>query len=114
MSAEPIYRITFLQQGQVYEMYARGVSQGGLLGFVEIQGLLFGEKSQVVVDPSEERLKTEFEGVERFYVPMHAVVRIDQVKRQGTGRIQDADKSGDKVTPFPVPIYTPGGDSGGR
>ncbi len=114
MSAEPIYRITFLQQGQVYEMYARGVSKGGLLGFVEIQGLLFGEKSQVVVDPSEERLKTEFEGVERFYVPMHAVVRIDQVKRQGTGRIQDADKSGDKVTPFPVPIYTPSGDSGGR
>jgi hypothetical protein len=108
MSDQPIYRISFMQQGQVYELYARHVAQGGMLGFVEIEELLFGERSQVVVDPSEERLKTEFEGVRRVYVPMHAVIRIDEVERQGVSRISEPSTSGDKVTPFPMPIYTPG------
>jgi hypothetical protein len=107
VSEEPIYRISFVQQGQVYELYARQVSHGGLLGFVEVEEILFGERSKVVVDPSEERLKTEFEGVRRVYVPVHAVIRIDEVERQGTSRIRESEQ-GDKVTPFPMPIYTPG------
>lgn len=108
MSDESIYRITFMQQGQVYEVFARHVSPGGLLGFVEIEGLLFGERSQVVLDPSEERLKTEFDGVKRFYVPMHAVVRIDEVEKQGVPRITDGSSSGTNVSAFPVPMYSPG------
>ena len=108
MSEEPIYRISFMQQGQVYELYAGQISQGGLFGFVEVERLLFGERSKVLVDPSEERLKTEFEGVQRVYVPMHAVIRIDEVERQGVSRISEPQAGGEKVTPFPMPIYTPG------
>ncbi len=108
MAEERVYRISFIQQSEVYELYARQVSQGGLLGFVEIEDLLFGERSKVVVDPSEERLKTEFDGVRRIYVPMHAVIRIDEVERQGVSRISEPRKGGDKVAPFPMPIYTPG------
>ena len=108
MSDKSIFRITFLQQGQVYEVFARHVSPGGLLGFIEIEELLFGERSQVVVDPSEERLKTEFDGVRRFYVPMHAVVRIDEVEKQGVPRITEPGEGQANVSSFPVPIYSPG------
>ena len=107
MSDSSIFRITFMQQGKVYEVFARHVSPGGLLGFVEIEELLFGERSQVVVDPSEERLKNEFEGVRRFYVPMHSVVRIDEVEKQGVPRIRETSASGENLAHFPVPIYTP-------
>ena len=93
------YRITFHNQGKVYELYARNVSHGGMPGFVEVEKLLFGEKSALVVDPSEEKLKTEFENVERFYVPLHAVIRIDEVNKQGPARIT---AGGDKVLPFPM------------
>jgi len=107
-----IYRVTFLSQGEIYEVYACSVSQGGLLGFVEIGELVFGERTQVVVDPSEERLQREFKGVQRTYLPMHSILRIDQVTKQGTGRIRDAARRETrKVTPFPMPIYTPGGES---
>lgn len=109
MAAESIYRISFLQQGELYEVYARQVSQGGLLGFVEVEEVLFGERSQVVLDPSEERLKKEFEGVERFYLPLHSVIRIDQVDRQGTPRISEADAGRGNVAAFPQPFFTPGG-----
>ena len=107
MSEKRIYRVIFLNQGNVYEVYANEVAQGGLFGFIEVTGLLFGERSEVVIDPSEEGLKTEFEDVDRFYVPMHSVVRIDEVKREGTARIVPHKEKGGSVSNFPVPIYTP-------
>jgi hypothetical protein len=110
MATQRIYKITFLNQGQVYEVFARRVNQGGLLGFVEIEGLVFGEKTRVVVDPSEARLQREFEGVKRCYLPMHSVIRIDEVEKQGQGRITEAAK-GANVAVFPVPYFRPGGGS---
>ncbi len=106
-----VFRITFMNQGQLYQLHADGVRQGDLYGFVEITGLLFDEHTTVVIDPAEERLKSEFSGVERVLVPMHAVVRIDEVAKRGQNRILALDGSA-KVTPFPSPIYTPkpGGD----
>jgi hypothetical protein len=101
-----LYRVTFLNQGQVYEIYARRVNQGNLLGFVEIEGLVFGSRNQIVVDPAEERLQQEFAGVRRFFVPMHSVVRIDEVDKRGPSRISEVGKG--TVTPFPASTMKPG------
>lgn len=107
--AKPLYRVSFLNQGQVYEVFARQVYQAELYGFVVVEELVFGERTSVVVDPAEERLKDEFDGVKRSYVPMHAIIRIDEVEKEGQARISDL---GDKVTAFPGPVYTPGGRPG--
>lgn len=107
MSQQRLYRISFLNQGQVFEIYARNVSHGGLLGFVEVEKLVFGEKSAVVVDPAEEKLKTEFADVERTYIPVQSVIRIDQVRKPGPARIHAASGESAKVMPFP--LYTSGG-----
>ena len=109
MAERRLYRVTFLNQGQVYEVYARRVTQGGLLGFVEVDSLVFGTRTQVVVDPSEERLQREFESVKRFFVPMHAVMRIDEVEKQGPARISEAPKGGN-ITSFPIPLFKPAKD----
>ena len=66
----PIYRILFRNQENLYELYARKITQGNLFAFVEVEDILFGERSNVLVDPSEERLKTEFAGVKRTYIPL--------------------------------------------
>ncbi len=99
-----LYRVSFHNLGKIYEVYARHVGDGAMLGFIQIEDLVFGERSGVVVDPSEERLRDEFAGVEKTFIPMHAVIRVDQVTRQGTGKIRDAD--GANVTPFPLSMYT--------
>jgi hypothetical protein len=104
MADETIYRVSFLSQGKVYEIYARQVSQGGLFGFIEVEELVFGERTKLLVDSSEERLKTEFEGVKRTYIPIHTILRIDEVEKAGHGRITSGDDS--KVTTFPM-IYPP-------
>ncbi len=106
MSKEKLYRIAFMSQGQVYEIYAREVGHGALFGFVEVEQLVFGERSSVVVDPSEEKIKSEFEHVKRTYLPMHSIIRIDEVEKQGPSKISKL--KGGNVAQFPMPIYTPG------
>lgn len=96
-----------MSQGNLYEIYARSVSQGALFGFIEVEKLVFGERSSVVVDPSEERIKSEFSSVKRTYIPMHAIVRIDEVEKQGVSKISSVE--GGNVAQFPMPVYTPGG-----
>lgn len=105
MARAPIYKVIFYNQGQIFEVYARQIYQSDLYGFIELEELVFGERSQMVVDPSEEKLKSEFDGVDRTYVPMHAIVRIDEVAKEGIGKISEA--KGGNVAPFPMPAFTP-------
>lgn len=97
-----VFRVLFHNQGQIYEVYARNIYQSELYGFVEIEDYTFGNRSQMLIDPSEERLRNEFEGVQRSFIPMHSIVRIDEVEKEGTAKITDS--KGDKVTPFPLPV----------
>jgi hypothetical protein len=87
MSEKHIYKVAFVNRDQVYEIYAKSVYQGDLYGFVIIEDIVFGEKSAIVVDPGEEKLRAEFEGVKRSFIPMHEIIRIDQVERQGVAKV---------------------------
>ena len=102
-----IYRIRFINQGKLYELYAESIRQGELYGFVEIEGLVFEQSSSVVIDPAEDRLRNEFKGVDRTLVPMHTIIRIDQVEKKGQGKIVDIDGDSSNVTPFPGATYAP-------
>ncbi len=110
MATSHIFRIMFVNQGKVYEVYARKVSHGELFGFIEVEELVFGERSSVVLDPGEERIKGEFAGVKRTYLPLHSILRIDEVKKSGVSKITTLE-GGATVTQFPMPMYSnPTGD----
>jgi hypothetical protein len=109
MASQHIYKVLFVNQGKVYEVYARKVGHGNLFGFVEIEELVFGERAGVVLDPTEERIKTEFEGVKRSFLPMHSVLRIDEVTKRGASKITQFEGN---VTQFPAPVYAPASDPG--
>src|SRR5579883_1249119 len=104
MAASHIFKVLFVNQGKVYEIYARKVSHGSLFGFIEVEELVFGERSTVVLDPTEERIKAEFAGVKRSFLPMHSVLRIDEVKKQGVSKITAFE--GGNVAQFPMPVYS--------
>ena len=105
-----LYKVIFHNQGMVYEVFAREVGQGGLFGFVEVEKLVFGSTSSLVIDPSEDRLRHEFADVERIHIPMHSVIRIDEVSKEGTGRIVEPQGDSANVASFPIPVYTPSKD----
>lgn len=110
MPERRLYKVVFSSQGKVYEIYARSVGQGSIFGFVEVEELLFGQKTQVVVDPTEEQLRNEFRGVRRTHIPLHSVIRIDEVEKEGVSRI--AGDANGSVAAFPVPVPPKGGDKG--
>ncbi len=101
MANKSLYRITFVNQGKIYEIYARHIGGSGIMGFVEVSGLEFGARANLVVDPGEEALKQEFAHVRRFHVPMHAVIRVDEVEHVGQAKVRDMPE-GTNVTPFPL------------
>jgi hypothetical protein len=104
---KPVYRVVFVNEGKVYELYARSVSSSALVGCVELEDLLFGEKSTVVVDPTEEKLRVEFEGVQRVHIPLHAIVRVDEVARRGTAKITALPGRGERPR-TPPSLVVPG------
>jgi hypothetical protein len=108
MSTKNLYRVVFMSQGQVYEIYAQEVGHGDMFGFIEVEQLVFGERSSLVVDPSEEKIKSEFENVKRTYLPMHSIIRIDEVDKRGASKISKLEGN---IAQFPMPIYTPGDKS---
>lgn len=112
MAASHIFKVIFHNQGKVFEIYARKVGHGQMFGFIEVEELIFGEKSTLVVDPSEEKIQTEFAGVKRTYLPLHSVIRIDEVRKSGVSKVSDGGAS--NVAQFPFPVYTPPGGPGTR
>ncbi|EHD23580.1 MULTISPECIES: DUF1820 family protein [Brenneria] len=103
MSNEPaLYRIQFMNNGKNYQLYVRELVPSNLFGFIEIADFVFDSQSTLLVDPSTEKLKTEFSGVSRSFIPLQAVIRIDAVTEKGSARISEL---GDNVTHFP---YLPG------
>jgi hypothetical protein len=107
MAQQPVYKVIFQNGNEVVEVYARQIYQSDLWGFIEIEEFVFGERSQVLVDPSEEKLKNTFSGVKRSYIPLHSVIRIDEVDKEGTGKISEGKPRGN-VAAFPFPPNHPG------
>lgn len=111
MSDPSFYKVIFYNQNEVYEIFAKAIYQSEMYGFIEVEEFVFGERSQLLVDPGEEKLKNEFAGVKRSFLPMQSIIRIDEVEQQGTGKVTDVSP-GDKIAQFPsFPAKPSGGDS---
>ena len=98
--SETTYRVVFQNNGQVVELYVKSIYQSDLYGFIEVEEYLFGQKSSVVVDPTEDKLRSEFANVKRSYIPMHHIIRIDEVEQVGQVKSVKAE-GGATVSVFP-------------
>ena len=88
----PLYRVLFMQNDRMYVLYAKYLSEESLMGFIEVEELIFSDaSSDLLVDPAEEKLRSEFEkefkDVKRSYIPLHSILRIDEVVKEGTARV---------------------------
>ena len=90
-----------MQLGEVYEVFAKQIFQSDMYGFIEVENYIFNKDKQLVVDPSSEKLKNEFSDVQRSYIPMNAIIRIDEVEETGEAKIKE---SKGQISPFPLNI----------
>ena len=54
-----------------------------------------------MVDPTEEKMRQEFDNASVLHLPIQSVLRVEEVDKRGQCLIRDRE-SGEKVTPFPV------------
>ena len=113
-SKQHIYRLTFINQDTIYEIYAKKIKESEMFSFLEVEEFVFGENTTLVVDPAEERLKLEFTGVKRTYIPMHSIVRIDQVEKEGVATTREAKTGRSNVSLFPRPTDKSDGEYTGK
>lgn len=98
-----LFKVTFLNHGRVYELFARHVSASSLWGFTEVGELVFDINDGVVIDPTEERLRDEFGNTRVLHLPMQSIVRVEEVEKKGQSAIRDAATGESVVTMFPLP-----------
>ena len=103
MAKKGIYKVVFVQLGEIYEIYAEAIYQSDMYGFIEVEDYIFDQNSQIVVDTSEEKLKNEFKGVQRSYIPVSCIMRIDEVDKRGIAKITANDSA--KVMPIVNSIF---------
>lgn len=96
-----MFKVIFHSQQRIYEVYAQQVKQSEMYGFIEILDLVIGEPGQLLLDVAEEKLRAEFGQVKRCIIPMHCVMRIDEVDTRGPARVTDYN-GGSNIMPFPM------------
>jgi len=104
MSDVKLYKLQFQNKGELYTVFVKNVFQSDIFGFIGVENFVFTSADSLVIDPSEEKLRKEFETVKKSYIPMHAIVRIDEVEKQGSAKISDLPNN---VTPLTNAVYTP-------
>jgi len=98
---QSIYRVIFIDQDSIYEIYASKIYESDIFGFIEVEDFIFGKNLALVVDPAEERLKMEFADVKRSYIPMQSVIRIDEVEREGTSKVKELKQGKTNISMLP-------------
>ncbi len=88
------YIVSFTNENELDQVCARKVAASDLYGLIEIGDFLFPE-NKLVYNPGEERIKREFSGIKRTWIPYHAIVRIDEVP--------DSRESEIKIVPLKTP-----------
>ena len=101
--SKPLYLLHFQHQDKLYVVYARHVASSSIWGFIEVGEFDFDTRQGVLIDPAEERLREEFADTRTLHLPMHQVLRIEEVARRGASAIRDAGDPARVVTPFPMP-----------
>jgi len=66
------------RDNEEYEVHARRVRTSDLLGFIELEDFIFPRKSTLIIQPDGEKVEKEFKDVNRTYIPIRDIRRIDR------------------------------------
>jgi hypothetical protein len=103
------YKVSFARDNEMYQVCARSVQSSDLFGLIEIADFIF-PSNRLVYNPGEERIRREFSGIRRTWIPYHAIVRIDEVldttesevKIVPLESVRAAPSAASPVVPFPA------------
>jgi len=75
-----LYKVIFIDEDkQVQTLHASILNPSSFLGLVEISDIVFIDESELIISPDDGKLKSKFKNVERSFIPLNSIVRIDEI-----------------------------------
>lgn len=75
-----LFKIIFMDEDKTIQtIHASELNPSSFLGLVEISDIVFIDQSELIISPDDGNLKSKFKNVERSYLPLNSIVRIDEV-----------------------------------
>ncbi len=75
-----LYKIHFLDEGKNKNIvYANKVNPSSFLGLIELSDIVFLDTSEILITPDDDKIRKEFQDVERTFLPINAIIRIDEI-----------------------------------
>lgn len=75
-----LFRIDFINaEKENLSIYASKVNPSSFLGLIEVADIVFMDTSDIILNPQDDKVKKEFKNVERTFLPLNAIIRIDEV-----------------------------------
>ena len=91
------FKVLFSQMDRLYIIYSYGISEETLVGFIEVDEVVAIEQvisEKVSADTSAyEAILNQYDGVKRSYIPMHTIIRIDEITMQDIPLVQSDAKA---------------------
>lgn len=75
-----LFKVIFMDEDKTIQtIHASKLNPSSFLGLVEISDIVFLDKSEIIISPDDGKLKAKFKNVERSFIPLNSIVRIDEV-----------------------------------
>ncbi|MCD8569002.1 MAG: DUF1820 family protein [Geovibrio sp.] len=55
------------------------MNPSSFLGLIEVTDIVFMDSSDIILNPQDDKIKKEFKNVERTFLPLNSIIRIDEV-----------------------------------
>ncbi len=76
--SDTIYRVYYAKKGEpLCEIHARSVGPSDMLGFIEVSSFVTPRSTSKIIRPGVDRVEQEFAGVEKTYIPISDIRRVD-------------------------------------
>lgn len=74
------YKIQFYDaKKDIFTLKAKSVSPTSFIGLIEISEIIHKDESSILITPEDDRSRIEFKNVEKTYIPIVNIIRIDEI-----------------------------------
>jgi hypothetical protein len=74
------FKIQFFDgKKELLTFFARSVNPSSYIGLIEIADIMFMD-SDILINPEDEKIRKEFKGVKRTFLPLSSIIRIDEIE----------------------------------
>ncbi|ADD68272.1 conserved hypothetical protein [Denitrovibrio acetiphilus DSM 12809] len=78
--SKKLFKVIFIDEDKkIQTIHSSKLNPSSFLGLVEISDIVFLDQSELIIAPDDGNLKSKFKNVERSYIPLNSIIRIDEV-----------------------------------